>query len=383
MRVILDESLFTARHIELLPLLACVALGYEERHLILCDPVFVPHGDHPSNVWLTTLDPGLRAELGLILDQASEVSMMRSGQEATIRIIAGTTSDWCNARLCVRDAHQLLHEPLHILLEDAINDLDFLRRLAPPALRRRLDNALERGWAIAEHAGGLGSMQRVLQRLLRPDAPLRYRILRLRHWVMFDRDSDASDRARPDPRTDRLLELLETASQSDPWPLAHYRLERRAIENYLPNAALERWARQGRGPQIDQRHKIRRALESLRSADHAASRQYNMKYGLLGDLDQRPEYENLREQLRGQRAQLRANLPRLAQLFDEQCCDLIFRGRRPEDRAALVFGFGAEIAGLYRDDAEPSFEQAFQEEYERGQHSMTREAIIEQLLQRL
>lgn len=52
MRVILDKSLFTSPKVEQLSLLECIALGRDERHIILCEPPFEPDGNEEVNQWL-------------------------------------------------------------------------------------------------------------------------------------------------------------------------------------------------------------------------------------------------------------------------------------------------------------------------------------------
>jgi hypothetical protein len=376
MRAILDESLFTAAHIELLPLLECIALGYDERHLILCDPPFAPDGAEVINAWLQAREPMLRRELATILDQANEASITTNNKAATIRIIAGRDSDWQakpHPRLTIRDALQLLREPLHILLEDAISDLAFLLRLAPERQRERLSNALAQGWAIADHAGGVDGIRRVFELL--KDATPRRRIERLRHWIMFDHDSDERARHKANPKTDAILQALQAERPDDPWPLAAYRLERRAIENYLPTPSLRRWSSD------DYIQRACDALESLRDNAHHAACQYNMKAGLRGDLFNAPK--PLKDTLNSERDTLRADLERLGKLCLDEHCDPIFRGRPDTERAALVYGFTQNIADLYTRDDDPGFDEAFQAEYDRGGHALTREAILEQLLQRL
>lgn len=274
MRVILDSSLFTSATIEQLSLLECIALGRDERHVILCEPPFEPDGDEQVNRWLAQHEPTLRAELTLILDQANEASMGVPLNTKTIRVVAGQDSKWPRAHLCLQDAARLLREPLHILLEDAINDLAFLLRLAPSGPRERLTQALEHGWVVVDHAGGVDGIRRIVSKLDAQDTSTL--IKRMRYWIMFDRDSDSRDRAQADPKTERLHQLLNQ-QPTDALHIKHYRLERRAIENYIPNAALERWANAARGPTIDQRHKTRKALALLRQANHPASCQYNIE----------------------------------------------------------------------------------------------------------
>jgi hypothetical protein len=387
MRAILDATIFQQTHLQDLALLECFALARAGRHVILSHSSVNPMIER----WIDTQAPSLQEELRAILEM-SQLRDANLSAARTITLIAGLHSDWPNARLCLQDAVRLLREPLHILLENARNDLAFLRRLAPPDHRRALEDAIAQGWVVIDQGGGLSEIQQIIDLITQRDALPHHRFLRCRLWVLFDRDSHRDDRALPSADSQALLDALAPTHLDDPWHIDAQRLERRAIENYLPLDSLWRWVylhepgndeappeNTSTNTQQHRRAAVN-ALASLRRDDHAAARQYNMKAGLVRDL--RAHYL-LKKQLDADKQILRADLPRLASRLLDEHCDPLFRGRPDEERAALAYGLDEHIANLYTTDDDPGFDQTFQAEYDRGGHALTREAILEQLLQRL
>jgi hypothetical protein len=359
-------SLFEQDAIDDLDLLECFALAHNGRHILVYEKTLDTKTEH----WISNQSSNLQEKLRQILSH-SKIRASRMPDEAPkITIIAGGTSEWPNARLCLHDATRLLREPLHILLENAINDLAFLRRLAPTAHRNDLDRAISRGWAIVDNAGGIDGIKQIIEGLRQLEDSSQGRFQRLRYWIMFDRDSDEADRSKPANKTKVLADKLAEQKPDDPWTVSFYRLERRAIENYLPTQALQRATSGYERTACD-------ALERLRLRKHNAACQYNMKSGLLGDNNP------LKKRLESQRSKLRANLTDLAQQFVDNDCDKLFRGCGDQDRAALAYGFTKDIADCYVNDQAPAFERDLQAEYERGNHDLTREQILESLLQQL
>lgn len=131
----------------------------------------------------------------------------------------------------VEDARRLVREPLAIILEDAVNDGAFLVALSEVAgdAGRRLRDRLSRAWLRVAHGGGIDSVPRLLRAL--DEAPAQ----RLRCQVMVDHDGDSAD------NPSRKSRFAQEAC--DEYSVPFLRLRRRAIENYAPREALERWAR--------------------------------------------------------------------------------------------------------------------------------------------
>jgi len=274
MLVVLDASLFNPQaKVEVLDLLGLFVAARDERHCLICDPPFEAAASETVNAWLAGRDERTAKAVTTVLDQGNDVWPSLPAGQVTIRATASST-DWARGHVAVPSALDLLEEPLRILLEHHSNDLAFLRRLAPAPHRRQLDRALERGWAVAEHGGGLGTMKiRVEELLTSPADDERARRERLRTWVLFDRDAADTDRRAPSPYSERLRERLEETVDDDPWPIGYQRLEQRSIENYLPEAALRSWQRT-RGRERTRRRQAVDALCTLRR-DQPESRRRN------------------------------------------------------------------------------------------------------------
>jgi hypothetical protein len=142
-------------------------------------------------------------------------------------------------------AWTILQRPYRVLLEDGVNDASFLLRMAESAERAYLEERLENEWLETDHGGGITSMPRRVNRLATMAGPLLASCL-------FDSDSGAAGLPSNDSN------ILETACIEA--NMHHYRLTRRAIENYLPRSAFERWISLGgnRRERQDRRRSVER-----------------------------------------------------------------------------------------------------------------------------
>ncbi len=379
MRVVLDRSLFEDDTVHQTQLLALFELARNERHLLLCDPAFDADSTDPANVWMDQQPPRIRLEVAAILTACLDAQAALPATQSTIRVTAVETR-WSERIVDLGAGSRLLNEPLHVLLEDDNSDLAFLFRMAPPLQRRRLQHALDNGWAVADHGGGLGKMTSHVESLIE-DPSESARIKRLRHWVLFDRDSDPADRSRPSADSERLREMADQVCDGDPWGIASHQLGRRSIENYLPLKALDSWAAGAGGRIRKRRYESVGAFGRLRQNHPDCAWQYNMKRGLLQDApDQRRRL--IRERLSSiPRDRL---LPRqVGAAFELGDLDPSYRTLDPEDRGALTFGFGRDIADLYGDE-HWVWEADFEREYEHGPPGQPRRAeVLDSLLERM
>ncbi len=369
MRVLIDQELFGRPAAFSLAFLEVFALAREGRHTLLTRPVLADDKDSPVGAWLNKLPGPVAKQILLVLEQALQSAAGLPADTATITI--AETDDWRRGQLAVPHALRLLRMPLGLLLEHRRTDLRFLLALAPPTQRRQLQGALDAGWIEVLNGGGLGDMTALIEELSDPSAVTlgqRARLMRL--WVMFDRDSDPADRARPSPDSERLRRLCRQVSTDAgwAWPLSHYQLGRRSIENYLPEGLLRFWQQDAQGKRFTKRRKTLEALCELRKTRPDVARQYNMKYGLARDLP-----DEARKQVSEQRRDVRDNE-----------VDPLFMGLSDEARTALRDGLGSRIADLF--DWDPGgHEDAFRAEFERnrGADEPTREAILNSLFARL
>ncbi len=149
----------------------------------------------------------------------------------SIEVTATGASDWTSTpiRLNVADATRLVDLPFTILLENARYDRAFLLAMAAPSYRPLLERLEKDGLLRFHGVGGLTELRLVVEQQIshRPDR-------RLTHWALFDGDAPAPGFASKD--------ASDAAATCHSAELPFHRLQRRAIENYVPRGALADWA---------------------------------------------------------------------------------------------------------------------------------------------
>lgn len=316
--IIRDEVFGTASP---LALLAIFRLCFDERHILVTDPVF-GIGSTPSiDYWLLALPTELRHEVMLVLEQGPVASSQRTN--TAVRVIVGTMSE-SQFRgpiplLTLTDALLVLHLPLRILVENSRHDGEFLLRIAPPLWRKSFVQALERRWLEFENGGGISELTARVRRAA-VDAREWMRL-----WVMFD--SDAREPGKPSQQSQLAAEACGARTQ--PWPIPTHQLSRRAIENYLPIQALFMWADEHHGPVKTQ---LRHAAQSFHDLQTDQRAHYNMKNGLLGDVRQpRKSWY----------------IERDSKILEDMDLSALYQGLPIEVRRALHSGFGDDVATLF------------------------------------
>jgi hypothetical protein len=365
MRVLIDAEFFSGPEAEGLAFLDLFALARDGRHVVLTQPTFGRDGPQEVLDWLASLPEVCCRQVGQVLEQGVRTASGSSADAVGIRLVAGTRTDWLAGRLCVADALRLLQTPLGVMVENRRADWRFLLALAPPVQRKQLQQAFDCGWLEILHAGGLGDMQAWLGELIaQPFQSAGNAARLLRMWVMFDRDADPADRSQPSCKSLAMKTLCESAPLR-PWPLGHYQLGRRAIENYLPVAALHHWRSERLGAEGTRRRKVVSALCELRKKRPEAACQYHMKRGLRGDLSPSSRDDVVKHN---------------RHLRDDDLDDL-FKGLSDEDRVALTDGFGKDIAGYLQHIDDSDFRREF--ERNRAPGEPDRETILNTLFARL
>jgi hypothetical protein len=335
MIVTISEDVFIDESYQL-ALLAMIQLGFEERHLLLCDP---PYPSPAVARWLETLPRSVADQIDLTLESSNEAAS-RAGSRR-IRVEITDACRWIGPEpvLDPSTALRLLRTPLKLVVEDRRNEAAFVRRMATPALRARFEQVEKAGWIEFEHGGGLGGMKHRIYDV--KDRPL----LHTRLWMMFDHDGKEPE--TPGEASEELWKLCQEIT--NPWPLKPQRLDRRTIENYLPTKSLWAWAlrRKGSNAERRRRRKLARTFMRLSPMQRAC---YNMKDGLRGDLDKE------------------GNLPAL------------FRDLLDAERSALHRGFGDGICNLFhKPDGPLMHEDWLRQEVPASK----REALIQSIFERL
>jgi hypothetical protein len=276
---LLDPSLFAKQTpIQLVALAFSAVVG---RHRI----EIAPDARDEFTSWARKL-----GEAGDMVLRAEELSARESAHREsaiTIRVMMREQSSWSKRMLTVDDALDLAHKPFRVLLENGVSDRWFLLATMSPEDRKWIEERVEHEWLELEGCGGIGElMKRVSSWALKDQNSLRCAAL-------FDGDaveppsrhpeSDEAFRARLGPLSQKVLALCEREPTIEDAGLLHHVLHRRAIENYLPDSALETWTKATGGAQRDERSCKR---EALRTCSHRHF--YNMKNGYKGDRGRRP-----------------------------------------------------------------------------------------------
>ncbi|MFO7563765.1 MAG: hypothetical protein R6X02_14060 [Enhygromyxa sp.] len=241
MIVELSRSLFSSETLDDLDdvlLLEILRLGMHGRFGVKTRPAFRKDGGEPINRWIAQQSPraaetatrGL--ERGL---QWKEYSWPKGRLEPRVIIESKGQPDWPRsfdegpARLALgQDVERLLRRPLRLKLENEINDRHFLERTVPAMWRKRWRTAMSNGWIEPEQGGGISEIRRVLINEVAADD-----CRRLRLWVMFD--SDATGPGDVHEEAERTRAACEDVG------VPYHMLERRMIENYVPEPAMRGW----------------------------------------------------------------------------------------------------------------------------------------------
>ncbi len=304
MKALVAACLFEPDRVSTLELATLFRMAAEGQHIVLPEPL-----QDPSFLgWSEQQNPSMRDEITFAIDQSLELES-RHPPTRQIRIDRVDAPKWeTTPVLPLAVALGFLQQPLVLLVENQRHDAAFLRCLADRFQRKELRKNEERGWLRFDHGGGLTEMLQTLEQ--RKGEPL----FRRRTWFLFD--SDALAPARPSKDSRRLRHKCEQLN------IAHHQLKRRAAENYLPPAALERTAKDAQG---------RRKARAFRRMTLEQRSHFNMKRGLRGD-EKRVERESRASGQEQEAAAAHAAL---------------FSGLDEADRTSLLPGFGSDLSKLF------------------------------------
>jgi len=272
MRIILPAHLFNTPNTKL-ELISLIQLGIDGRHLIQTDPVNAVEIEE----WLAKL-----AELDIQACEACELALNsgfildREEQDnglspLTIRI---TTPDnqpnWENQTPILplnQATRQFLMQPLTLFLENRRNDSAFLKAVATGVRKTELNRLLQNNWIKFETGGGITEILEWVKEI--STQPEHY----WRSFALFD--SDALKPGKPSQDSDALVQACDNR-------VFYHQLKRRAIENYLPLAALSVWMGINVHKKVNgfSRQKLVNAFAKLNPEQR---HHYNMKNGFKGD----------------------------------------------------------------------------------------------------
>ncbi len=295
MRVILRAEIFPGLLLSTIG--QWIWLGMIGRHRILVEDE--THNDYqqakaswPCEIqgeWDEVLANGLRAER---FESSYHHIIVTSRKE----------SSWSRLvpELSVQEALEFLQRPYRLLLENGVNDREFLLCACEPRERKFLEERIEKEWLEAENCGGNQELKKRAERV----GEDKFQIIRTA--ALFD--SDDVEPGRPDPVSRGIEQALQRQD------IYYHRLKKRAIENYLPRAALERWCKLKQGNERKKRERMVRAYFLLSDEERAY---FHMKEGLSKD-------------------EASGRAPKR-----------LFQRLQPQSRVKLNKGFGEDIQALY------------------------------------
>ncbi|NOU34992.1 MAG: hypothetical protein HOO96_44440 [Polyangiaceae bacterium] len=255
MRVDLDASVFQNEPEWCVPLLW---FGFVERHRVL-----VPSASHSAfRLWRQDLAPNLHAAI----TQAEQWSITaEASSPSKLHVIVASPP--VGEQMATTRAWQVLQRPYRLLLEDGVNDRAFLLRMCGVHERAYLRRRFREEWLEADHGGGISSMPRRIGDLAERGEPLQVSCL-------FD--SDAPEPASPSHQANLLREVCVNSR------IHHHQLARRAIENYLPRSAFERWI--SFAPNRAGKKERREAVDALFSAADRHHQKVKETVGAVGHM---------------------------------------------------------------------------------------------------
>lgn len=257
MQITLDGSLFDQPSDEeglKLAELLLVAVRDEIPHIVRTDPIYEPANNRGAlHAWLESRPAHENRAFRSVLAR-SLLNARGPRNEATIdgqtpprfglpgrlsvRAERGVTSDWRARRLTLADTVNLLHEPLHLILENGRTDRTVVLFLADATNRDVLRKLIDAPGRIHPHGGGSGEIKHWLEGLLAGEpTPVQWRRM-LRTWVLFDRDAGDEDALAPSRSAAQIVELCQKVVAKFGPGLTWTCLGRREIESYVPDKAL-------------------------------------------------------------------------------------------------------------------------------------------------
>jgi len=232
MIILVEDGVFVPGQAEPLDLLELLGLGYRGWHEVQIDPPWDDQLSLAVNRWLEKLSPReMREQAVLALEVGLEAATRGERSEPVLRICGDSESCWDAQppRLHLGEALRILRRPLQVMVEDRVNDGDFLHAVTPQHWRGALRKAMDAGQIEIVHGGGLPGMKSQIMN----SSPERC----IRLWALFDSDAEIpGEMSIPSQELSKLCHDRQ---------VTFHRLQRRAAENYLPLEALAAWTHLG------------------------------------------------------------------------------------------------------------------------------------------
>jgi hypothetical protein len=253
------------------------------------------------SAWLTKQSKGFVDEWQLALD----FSVEQEAREPARSEAEVVDSENSASALSLIDAVRLARDPFRIFVENDESDKNFLLSYSSNLQKRRLRDLEENGLVRFEHCGGITLIPQRVPRYVKASS-----------WYCKNSvavfDSDALQPNIPSTQSNAALHVCQQQS------VKAFRLQRRAIENYIQKPWINTWVNnKPRG----QRKVFVQAFQAFCSLNSDQAAHFNMKHGFSGD-----------QKVEGANA---GNL---------------YNGIAPQTLSYLKNGFGNNLATLYAED---------------------------------
>ena len=272
MIVWVDDLLFerNAHDVDRIALLRNAAI---RRHtLIVSDDLWAGRTNRKAprfDSWKSGLSDRLRREVEELrerLDRVSGNSVTRGA--GRLFVSASQRADAEGCWLSIEEAVRAVALPLHVLVENQLNDSAFIRRVMPPEWRKRMEVWERRGELRYVNGGGVAVMASLVDFHTNDDSSrhafgLPAELWKYVHFVVYDHDGDCAE--KPGPGSRKLAKSCDSAGLNS----RSHRLQRRDQEHYLPIEALktivkERITDPGKRASMFEKIKAHAALENER-----------------------------------------------------------------------------------------------------------------------
>lgn len=242
MIVWVDDEIFskTVRDVDLIALLRVAAL---RRHsLIISQYIGQSYSQRASPhfaSWLKTLPARIFSEVDMLHSRFRMISANSVTHGSGFSIAVSPIQRDFDKKICylgVSEAIRALALPLHIMVENQINDGAFLRAVIPPIWIKRIEDWERTGELRFVQGGGNAEIARLVEyhsvdERSKKAFGLPSRVWNLSHFVVYDHDGHSENSPGEGAvKLDRICVPL----------VGSYRLRRKTQEHYLSISALER-----------------------------------------------------------------------------------------------------------------------------------------------
>lgn len=244
-----DDALFdgSVRKLDMLALLRQVA---QRRHTLSISAAPFPiQGDKPAfSGWRDELPPALQKEVDLLLEKTSLIPSQAVAFANGQRILVSHRTWNLAYAHCVLSVAQALHalaQPLHLLVENQINDGAFINAVLPQDWQNQFAKWIASGQIRFMQGGGITELKKFVEEYAAEDEnTLRNygypaAIWRFLHFVIYDHDGDSVD--KPSPNSLALEQALTDCGMN----MHGHRLQKRKQENYYPLSLALSMIKQG------------------------------------------------------------------------------------------------------------------------------------------